>query len=158
MQAAKKRFGLGGEAQHLEAVAIVQVGDAKLKGFLSLLEFVAGHRARGVDDKGDVLLSGLAFGGVHARRGEHQEITFIAFAMGDDVDVDVLLFGRIKEREVGGGPLAFAFKGNHCILGALALHPHIVRGRVDGFHRYFGIELHLDGQIFNRFGGILGGV
>ena len=25
----QKRFGLGGEAQHLEAVAIVQVGDAK---------------------------------------------------------------------------------------------------------------------------------
>ena len=39
--------------------------------------------------------------------------------MGDDVDVDVLLFGRIKEREAGGGPLAFAFKGNHRILEPL---------------------------------------
>ena len=30
--------------------------------------------------------------------------------MGNDVDVDILLFRRIKEREVGGRPLAFAFK------------------------------------------------
>ena len=76
--------------------------------------------------------------------------------MGDDVDVDVLLFGRIKEREVGGGPLTFAFEGNYCILGALALHLHIVGGRVNGFHRHLGIELHVDHQILNRFGGILG--
>ncbi len=111
-EAAKERFGFGGETHDLEAVAVIQIRHAKLECFFRLFQFVAGHRAGSVDDKRDVFFGGLAFGGVHARRGEHQEIAVTAFAMGDDVHVDVFLLGRIVEREVAVGPHAFAFESD----------------------------------------------
>ena len=55
----KQRLGLGGEAEDLELVGVVQVFDAELQGLLRLREFVAGHRAAGVEDKDDVFLHDL---------------------------------------------------------------------------------------------------
>ena len=111
-EAAKEGFRFSGETHDLEAIAVIEIRHAKLKCLLRLLQFVASHRAGSVDDERDVLFCHLTFGGIHARRGEHQEIALTAFAMGNDVHVDVLLLRRIVEREVAVRPHAFAFEAD----------------------------------------------
>ena len=77
VELAEKLLGLGREADDLEAVVGVQIGETKLKRLFGLDEFVVvGHGAGGIEDEGDVLgeMCGLR---LHAGRSEEEEVAVL---------------------------------------------------------------------------------
>ena len=102
----EERLDLGGEADELEAVAVVEVLDAETQRLLGLLELLAGHRAGGVEHEADVL--GLDRVGGFAGGGQQQEVAVLVGSGGRSAGSRRGLRPGEEERNaVSGGSLRF---------------------------------------------------
>ena len=69
-QLVEQRFDFGRKTDDLEAVAAVQIRDAELERLFGLIQLLAGHRTRSIEDESHVLGDDLLVFRLHARRNQ----------------------------------------------------------------------------------------
>jgi hypothetical protein len=140
LQLAEESLRLGGEADDLEAVALVEVLEAEGQGLLRLLHLLAaalGHRAAGVDDEADVALLDL----LSPRRAEpgrrhQQEITVVrGVAVREQVDADVCLGTAEQTLKSASGRTFFSSYPIVAARSPSRRHLGLVAGAVDALDR-----------------------
>jgi hypothetical protein len=101
----EQRFNFSREPHDFKAVAGVQILHAELQRLFGLIEFLAGHRPRGVEHEDNILGRDAFFLNIHARRRQQQEIAVVRTGLvRDEVDADSSFSGaKYKVKSVSGG-------------------------------------------------------
>ena len=155
-------LGLGGEPDHAEPIAFVEVPQAELQRPPGLPELVAlGHRAGGVEHEHDVLRlrCGRERRGRRGRKQGEGALVVARLPVAEQPEAD--LVGGLDapgEQKVGVGPEVLGLEPDHGLPVAVPLHLDLVAGRVNRRERRVGLEPDRHAHRLERFRGKLLGV
>ena len=150
-QGIEDRFGLGRKPDDLETVVFIQVRQAEAQGLFRLVQLGSDHRARGIEDKADVLRLRFYLDRGHARRCQQHEIAVGArLAAAQQIYAERIRLAREDDLEIAVRPRIPGLEADDRPGGAIAPHIGGVAGTVDALQRRRTIDGHLDRDILDR--------